>query len=168
MLPIFDRELFRISEECFRDSWGRIENLRREHEDDWREPQPLDLVEPTPLLPASEHSSPSQIPASAVLAADHSYDDPDVISIIASDDGDSEPEHKHPNRDHEYDLRILREHGPQLPTPKELRTPVVSVWYDLDMVTEIVDPVHFLQDVKRLHAYVALESFPLSAVLTVT
>ena len=35
-------------------------------------------------------------------------------------------------------------------TEGDLRDPVVDTWYDLDMVTEVLDPVLFLQDVKRL------------------
>ncbi|VDB91467.1 unnamed protein product [Peniophora sp. CBMAI 1063] len=165
VLPMLDEEFIRVANHCFESNWELMKALRDEHGADWRQPQPLDLVDATPLLQSPNDGSLSQqfiagsshmrddLPDDSALSL---YGESDDISMIGSDDGDaprseSESQRKKRIRELEYELRVLSEHGPRLPTAEQLRKPIVNVWYDLDMITEIVDPVHFLEDVKRIH-----------------
>ncbi|VDC01581.1 unnamed protein product [Peniophora sp. CBMAI 1063] len=163
VLPILDSEVIRITSHL-RPYWSKIHDLNTGNGANWS--QPLDFVSPAPLsskecsadgVPApSEGAHPSVIDSTGnlrVVSVDKAEPNPnsaqDDVSVIASDDGArNEPE---PDTDAEEDLDMLLNFESMMMDAGEVRDPVVNVCYNLDVVTEIVDPVHFLEDVKRLH-----------------
>ncbi|KZV62002.1 hypothetical protein PENSPDRAFT_759041 [Peniophora sp. CONT] len=165
VLPMLDDEAMRV-QQSLQDYWSPLIAERRNRGENW--PPALDLVT-LPVLPASDAP---QDECTKELAptrpAGHSLEPPpptlsemdveqvvdkhsDEISIIESDDG-SQHEHApaapEPGDDEELDTFLAFES--MMNDEGELRDPVVNVWYDLDMIMEIVDPIHFLEDVKRL------------------
>lgn len=141
--------------------------LRVAQGDAWREA--LDLVEATQLAAPDSHAN----MATQITTTDSSDvrdsdcgsesarrrsgdrhtppDDTDNVSIIGSDDADEhEDEGSGSESGDSEDLDMLLNFERMMFNEGNLRDPVVNVWYDLDMVTEILDPVHFLEDLKRL------------------
>ena len=150
VLPTLDDEITRV-EDYFEARYTVLHKLRRERGADWREP--LDLVEATSLLPTCSTAQPTALPPDV----DHidtraalPHDSPDDVSIIGSDEGEHNHSDSDSDSDDEEELNMLLTFEHMLFDLGELRNPVVNVWYDLDTITEIVDPVHFLEDVKRL------------------
>lgn len=136
-----------------------------QHGDSWREP--LDLVEATPLSPIPEVRAAMQPSDVSPLSPDPldgraspPHDDTDHVSIIASDDGsESMDDGSNSDSGDSEDLDMLLNFENMMFNAGELHDPVVNVWYDLDVVEEIVDPVHFLADVKRLRMCVLISIF---------
>ncbi|KZV69685.1 hypothetical protein PENSPDRAFT_753204 [Peniophora sp. CONT] len=161
VLPILDTELMRI-EEILQDFWT-LHHDRKEQGVDW--PDPFDLVS-LPALPtsdahdndtkASAFTQPAGQSLQAVLPLRSETDagqgvdtQADEISIIESDDG-SQDVRVAPETGDDKDLDMFLAFESMMKNEGDLRDPVVNVTYDLDVITEIVDPIHFLEDVKRL------------------
>ncbi|VDC07842.1 unnamed protein product [Peniophora sp. CBMAI 1063] len=164
VLPISVPEILRIQDHT-QEHLSRIASLRREHGDAW--PQSLDLVQlPTssPLdVPSSKNESmPVQAAASRSepelppnLGAETERDAnaaADDVSIIESEDGNDgvQQDERAPEPGDEEELNMMLAFESMMNNVGDFRDPVVNVWYDLDVITEIVDPIHFLEDVKRL------------------
>ena len=163
---LLDSEVIRITSHL-QPYWSKIHELNTENGANWS--QPLDLISPTPLslkerpaddAPASSEGAQPSVSvwtrSPRVVSVDKAERDfnsaHDDVSVIASDDGVQDA--PVPVTDAEEDLDMLLNFESMMMDAGEVRDPVVNVWYDLDVVTEIVDPVHFLEDVKRLHMYV--------------
>ncbi|KZV62005.1 hypothetical protein PENSPDRAFT_739601 [Peniophora sp. CONT] len=167
VLPIRNSEVIRIRN-CFQPYWSTLHDLHDSNGTDL--PQPFDfislpslpslkdsLVEDAPVVPPRAHPGPAEIVPHHENTIVHEGDGSlgagsvsDNVSIIASEDGD----HHAPSESDaggEEELDLLLNFESMMNDLGELRDPVVNVWYDLDVVTDIVDPVHFLEDVKRLH-----------------
>ncbi|VDC07833.1 unnamed protein product [Peniophora sp. CBMAI 1063] len=154
VLPMLDREIIRIRNILQKHRFG-LTNIRMEQGDKW--PQPFDFVELPPLpVATTEVDEGAESNASGQPARNESdpvpSNHPDDISIIGSDDGSQSEHHDAdaPEAGDEEGLEMFLAFESMMSDVGDLRDPVVDVWYDLDMVTEIVDPVHFLEDVKRL------------------
>ncbi|KZV62001.1 hypothetical protein PENSPDRAFT_658495 [Peniophora sp. CONT] len=156
VLPMDDDELIQVKG-YVQESFAYI---RQQFEDD--RPDPLSAVDvsvdiaPTATRePASPHtaSREPELSQSPTFAVDDG-DQGDDVSIIGSedhgsaDDHSSESDFESDTDDGELDL-LLRVEA-MMKTEGDLRDPVVDTWYDLDMVAEVIDPILFLQDVKRL------------------
>ncbi|KZV62004.1 hypothetical protein PENSPDRAFT_267061 [Peniophora sp. CONT] len=162
VLPILDSEVIRIRR-CFQPYQLKLRDLHMEGGVDF--PGPFDFVSLASLLSLKDsriHDNPTpstqgrpedfdpihDIPSGKAGRDSDSIDDD--MSIIASEDGVRDA----PDSDDgagEEELHMLLTFESMMMNVGKLRDPVVNVWYDLDVVTEIVDPLHFLEDVKRLH-----------------
>ncbi|VDC07828.1 unnamed protein product [Peniophora sp. CBMAI 1063] len=166
VLPILDSEAMRI-EQSLQDHWSPLLAERRRREDNW--PEPLDLValpplpspqvheeqtaKATPVLPPAEPSlEPTSAAEMGANQSHHADDNYDAASLIESDDESEDIHSPESGGDEELDTFLAFE--TMMNDVGSLRDPVVNVWYDLDMVTKIVDPIHFLEDVKRLRIIV--------------
>lgn len=158
VLPVVDDEVLRIKS-SFKSHRIFLNDLRHERGADWC--RPLDLVEATQLLPATHKPSTARTSGPSPEADDHPpfHHDSEDISVIGSDEEDERLDDESGSDsadDEELEMLLNFEH--MMFNTGEVRDPVVNVWYDLDMVTEIVDPVHFLEDVKRLRIPTSLIS----------
>ncbi|KZV69660.1 hypothetical protein PENSPDRAFT_725887 [Peniophora sp. CONT] len=70
----------------------------------------------------------------------------DDVSIIASDDAESIPDDNQSAHDPGFDIGLLLHLETMFDTSGDVNDPVVNVWYDLDMVKEVLDPIHFLEE----------------------
>ena len=147
---------------------SHVADLRMQHGDHW--PDPFDLITlpaVTALDESPTHGDETVAPVTGrpelalpapldVNAADDADNGSDEVSIIGSEDGsqhvqrDEQP--AEPGDEEELDMMLTFES--MLDDVGNLRDPVVDVWYDLDEITSIPDPIHFLEDVKRLNMYV--------------
>ncbi|KZV69683.1 hypothetical protein PENSPDRAFT_725927 [Peniophora sp. CONT] len=169
VLPMLDAEIIRIRN-ILQDHRSRLAAMSREQGDAW--PQPFDFVTLPALNPPEAsvaHIEPAEacVPVQSVershepeqsahLGADVVRDTSaasDEVSIIGSEDGsqDGRAPEREPEPGDEEELEMFLTFESMMNNVGKLRDPVVNVWYDLDMVTEIPDPVHFLEDVKRLN-----------------
>ncbi|KZV69684.1 hypothetical protein PENSPDRAFT_753203 [Peniophora sp. CONT] len=169
VLPMLDAEIIRI-QDCLQEHLSRVATLRREYGDGW--PEPFDFVKLPPSNPSevpaskseptearapgqnTEHPSRPVLPShSDVDAVRDASVASDEVSIIESEDGSQDeraPEREAEPGDEE-DLNMFLAFESMINVVGNIWDPVVDVWYDLDVVTEILDPVHFLEDVKRLN-----------------
>ncbi|KZV69638.1 hypothetical protein PENSPDRAFT_686150 [Peniophora sp. CONT] len=152
VLPIPDSEVVRLNR-CFHSQWSALSNLEQERGDDL--PGALDLVEATLLHPASTAHSVTEPSGLVDLSPTDGRASPcrdtDNVSVIGSNDGSEHTDDASGSESEDSeDLAMFLNFEHMMFNTGELHDPVVNVWYDLDMVTEIVDPVHFLEDVKRI------------------
>ncbi|KZV62003.1 hypothetical protein PENSPDRAFT_692902 [Peniophora sp. CONT] len=166
VLPIRNSEVIRIRN-CFQPYWSTLHDLHVSNSTDL--PQPFDfislpslpslkdsLVENAPVAPSHAHPGPAEtVPHhedKIVHEGNGRLDTGSVsdnVSIIGSEDSVRDASDSDDGAGEE-ELDMLLTFESMMTNVGELRDPVVNVWYDLDVVSEIVDPVHFLEDVKRL------------------
>ncbi|VDC01579.1 unnamed protein product [Peniophora sp. CBMAI 1063] len=156
VLPMLDTEIIRIRNILQKLRFG-LTDIRMEMGDKW--PQPFDFIDLPALSDASVLQGEGMEPREAAQATGLTLEattpvhpDADDASIIGSDDGSQSEAHEEPppDGDGEEGLETFLAFESMMNDVGDLRDPVVDVWYDLDVVTEIVDPVHFLEDMKRL------------------
>lgn len=70
----------------------------------------------------------------------------DDVSIIASDDEVSLAEADRPAHPDDLDVNLLFQMEAMFDTSGNVNDPVVNVWYDLDMIHEVLDPLLFLEE----------------------
>ncbi|VDB91440.1 unnamed protein product [Peniophora sp. CBMAI 1063] len=70
----------------------------------------------------------------------------DNVSIIASDDEMSVCEDGQSAPDSDVDIGLLLHLETMFDTSGNVNDPVVDIWYDLDMVPEVIDPIYFLEE----------------------
>ncbi|VDC07832.1 unnamed protein product [Peniophora sp. CBMAI 1063] len=126
-------------------------------------PDPLSFVDASTDVPPT---SARAVASSHTLSSDpgrpntHSFTEKtgqqgDDVSVIASEDhvGADGPLISDSESDADSEeLDMLLRFEAMMNDQGDPQDPVVDTWYDLDMVTEVLNPVLFLQDVKRLRA----------------
>ncbi|VDB88603.1 unnamed protein product [Peniophora sp. CBMAI 1063] len=112
----------------------------------------LDAIASIPLPPSPVSACHAPLPLSESRSSDIDEiigaEADDEVSIIASDDDLSVNERKdadvNDNRsDAQLDLMLHFEDF--INDTGDLHDPVVNVWYDLDMITEVTDPIHYIR-----------------------
>lgn len=88
------------------------------------------------------------------LQGDAADTDSEEVSIIASDDEDHASAHSGETDVDDNELDLLLHMESVMNNAGDLHDPVVNVWYDLDMVSEVTDPTLFYDDVERLNRHV--------------
>ncbi|VDB91444.1 unnamed protein product [Peniophora sp. CBMAI 1063] len=102
-------------------------------------PSPMILKAKLPEAVAHTHTGLGVTPAELDMTEDD-------VSIIASDDATSVIQDSQSTPVSDVDIGLLMHLETLFDTSGYVNDPVVDIWYDLDMVPEVIDPVYFFEE----------------------